>query len=156
MTNAAFSAPAAFVSVRKSRRCAENKLQDDVRKMAIEYGAVQMTQSNGWDMAIVAFGRMTNEDLWLTSQLASQLNISLIDVVPRQDIGDDILLTRDRNPNINGAKIILELNAAPGAHLKRIAEAVAGGRIKALIVLAEDPTEFGITVDQLKQLPSFL
>jgi len=135
---------------------AGNKLQAADWKKAIEYAALQLKHFNGWEMAIVASPRMTNEELWLTSQLARQLNVSLIDVVPRHDAGDDILLSQDRNPNVNGARIILGLNAEPGAHLKRIAEGVAGGRIKALIVLGEDPTQFGITVDQLKQLPSFV
>jgi len=135
---------------------AGNKLEAADWKKAIEYTALQLKHFNGWDMAIVASARMTNEELWLTSQLAQQLNVSLIDVVPRHDTGDDILLSQDRNPNVNGAKIILGLNAEPGAHLKRIAEGVAGGRIKALIVLGEDPTQFGITVDQLEQLPSFV
>ena len=132
------------------------KLEATDWKKAIEYTALQLKHFNGWDIAIVASARMTNEELWLTSQLAHQLSVSLIDVVPRQDTGDDILLSRDRNPNVNGAKIILGLDAEPGTHLKRIAEGVAGGRIKALIALGEDPTEFGITVDQLKQLPSFV
>ena len=135
---------------------AGNKLEAADWKKAIEYTALQLKHFNGWDMAIVASARMTNEELWLTSQLAQQLNVSLIDVVPRHDTGDDILLSQDRNPNVNGAKIILGLNAEPGAHLKRIAEGVAGRRIKALIVLGEDPTQFGITVDQLEQLPSFV
>jgi len=129
---------------------AGNKLEAADWKKAIEYTALQLKHFNGWDMAIVASARMTNEELW------QQLNVSLIDVVPRHDTGDDILLSQDRNPNVNGAKIILGLNAEPGAHLKRIAEGVAGGRIKALIVLGEDPTQFGITVDQLEQLPSFV
>ena len=135
---------------------AGNKLEAADWKKAIEYTALQLKHFNGWDMAIVASARMTNEELWLTSQLVQQLNVSLIDVAPRHDTGDDILLSQDRNPNVNGAKIILGLNAEPGAHLKRIAEGVAGGRIKALIVLGEDPTQFGITVDQLEQLPSFV
>ena len=135
---------------------AGNKLQSADWKKAIEYAALQLKHFNGWDMAIVASARMTNEELWLTSQLARQLNVSLIDVVPHHDAGDDILLSQDRNPNINGAKIVLGLAAEPGARLKQIAESVAGGRIKALIVLGEDPTQFGITVDQLKQLPSFI
>ena len=135
---------------------AGNKLEAADWKKAIEYTALQLKHFNGWDMAIVASARMTNEELWLTSQLAQQLNVSLIDVVPRHATGDDILLSQDRNPNVNGAKIILGLNAEPGAHLKRIAEGVAGRRIKALIVLGEDPTQFGITVDQLEQLPSFV
>jgi len=135
---------------------AGNKLQATDWKKAIEYAALQLKHFSGWDMAIVASARMTNEELWLTSQLARQLNVSLIDVVPRHDSGDHILLSQDRNPNINGAKIILGLTAEPGARLKQIADGVAGGRIKALVALGEDPTEIGITVDQLKQLPSFI
>src|SRR5437660_10982967 len=135
---------------------AGNKLQAADWKKAIEYAALQLKHFNGWDIAIVASARMTNEELWLTSQLARQLSVSLVDVVPHHDAGDDILLSQDRNPNINGAKIVLGLAAEPGARLKQIAESVAGGRIKALIVLGEDPTEFGITVEQLKQLPSFI
>jgi len=135
---------------------AGNKLQAADWKKAIEYAALQLKHFSGWDMAIVASARMTNEELWLTSQLARQLNVSLIDVVPRHDSGDHILLSQDRNPNINGAKIILGLTAEPGARLKQIADGVAGGRIKALVALGEDPTEIGITVDQLKQLPSFI
>jgi NADH-quinone oxidoreductase subunit G len=135
---------------------AGNKLQGADWKKAIEYAALQLKHFSGWDMAIVASARMTNEELWLTSQLARQLNVSLIDVVPRHDSGDHILLSQDRNPNINGAKIILGLTAEPGARLKQIADGVAGGRIKALVALGEDPTEIGITMDQLKQLPSFI
>ena len=33
---------------------------------------------------------------------------------------------------------------------------IGNGRIKALVVLGEDPTKFGISGDQLKQLPSFI
>src|SRR5207244_1668039 len=73
---------------------AGNKLQAAEWKKAVEYAALQLKHFNGWDMAIVASARMTNEELWLTSQLARQLNVSLIDVVPRHDAGDDILLSR--------------------------------------------------------------
>ena len=44
----------------------------------------------------------------------------------------------------------------PSATPAAIAASVAEGRIKALVVLGEDPTEFGITVEQLKKLPSFI
>ena len=66
------------------------------------------------------------------------------------------MLSQDRNPNTNGAKIILGLEGKTGANLEAIAASVAEGRIKALVVLGEDPTEFGITVEQLKKLPSFI
>jgi NADH-quinone oxidoreductase subunit G len=135
---------------------ADNKLRPADWKTTIANAALQLKHFGGWEMAIVASGRMTNEELWLTSELARQLNISLIDIVPRSGQGDKILLSADRNPNSNGAKLILGLKDAPGAHLPAIAEDVGNGRIKALIVLGEDPTEFGISVDRLKLLPSFI
>jgi NADH-quinone oxidoreductase subunit G len=133
-----------------------NKLQPADWKTAIANAALQLKHFGGWEMAIVASGRMTNEELWLTAEFARHLNISLIDIVPRRGESDEILLSADRNPNGNGAKIILGLKSAPGAHLQAIVEGVGNGRIKALIVLGEDPTEFGIPADQLKQLPSFI
>jgi NADH-quinone oxidoreductase subunit G len=51
---------------------------------------------------------------------------------------------------------MLGLEGQAGANLEAIAASVAEGRIKALVVLGEDPTEFGITVEQLKKLPSFI
>ncbi|MDQ2867852.1 MAG: molybdopterin-dependent oxidoreductase [Verrucomicrobiota bacterium] len=123
-------------------------------RTAIAHAALQLKHFNGWEIAILASARMTNEELWLTAQLARQLNTSLIDVVPRQDKGDDILLSRDRNPNSNGARLILGVQL--GANLQTIAQGVASGQIKALIALAEDPTSIGISVEQLKQLPSFV
>jgi len=88
--------------------------------------------------------------------LAQYLNVSLIDIVPRKGEGDDILLSQDRNPNTNGAKLILGLQSKPGANLETIASGVAEGRIKSLVVLGEDPTKFGIPIEQLKRLPSFV
>ena len=134
----------------------DNRLQPTDWKSAIENTVLQLRHFAGWEMAIVASGRMTNEELWLTSQLARDLNVSLIDIVPRQGDGDDILLSRDRNPNTRGAKIILQLRNDPGAELPRIVEGVAGNRIKSLIVLGEDPTEFGISPELLARLPSFI
>jgi NADH-quinone oxidoreductase subunit G len=92
----------------------------------------------------------------LTARLAQYLNVSLIDIVPRKGEGDDILLSQDRNPNAHGAKLILGLQSKPGANLEAIASGVAEGRIKSLVVFGEDPTAFGIPVDRLKKLPSFI
>jgi NADH-quinone oxidoreductase subunit G len=133
-----------------------DKLQPADWKTVISHTALQLRHFSGWDIAIVASGRMTNEELWLTARLARQLNVSFIDIVPRKGQGDDILLSQDRNPNTNGAKIMLGLEGETGANLEAIAANVAEGRIKALVVLGEDPTEFGITVEQLKKLPSFI
>ena len=50
-----------------------------------------------YSIAIIASGRMTNEELWLTSQLARLLGTQWIDIVPRVGRSDQILLSRDRN-----------------------------------------------------------
>src|ERR1700693_2632242 len=85
--------------------------------LAITHAAVQLKRFSGWEIAILASGRMTNEELWLTSQLAKILGSDLIDIFPRTGPGDDILLSADRNPNKNGARV-LGGTSAPGARLR--------------------------------------
>jgi NADH-quinone oxidoreductase subunit G len=125
-------------------------------KTAITQAALQLRQFSGWEIAIVASGRMTNEELWLTRQIARSLGVRYIDIVPRSGAGDDILLSEDRNPNTNGARLILQLNSEPGAKLSAIAEAMKSGQVKVLIALGENPTKFGISAEQLSNLPAFI
>ncbi len=124
--------------------------------VAISEAALQLKQFAGPEIAIVASGRMTNEELWLTSQLAKSLGVQLIDIVPRRGPNDDILLSKDRNPNTNGARLILGSTSEPGANLLAIADAVKSGRIKALIIFKENTMHLGIPVDQLAELPAFI
>jgi NADH-quinone oxidoreductase subunit G len=98
---------------------------------------------------------MTNEELWLTSQLGRILGVNLIDIVPRTGPGDDILLSVDRNPNTNGARV-LGATSLPGARLKEIASGVASGQIKGLLALGENPIDIGLTLAQLQALPAFV
>jgi len=79
----------------------------------------------------------------------------LIDIVPRPGPGDDILLSADRNPNVNGARL-LGVTSVPGARLREIAEGISAGRIKGLVALGENPIDIGLTIDQLKALPAFV
>jgi NADH-quinone oxidoreductase subunit G len=123
---------------------------------AIEQAALQLKQFSGAEIAIIASGRMTNEELWLTLQLAKSLGVKMIDIVPRRGPGDDILLSKDRNPNTNGARLILGSTSEPGAKLTAIAEAVKSGQIKALVMLKENAMHLGISVEQLAQLPVFI
>ena len=120
---------------------------------AILQAALQLKGFSGSEIAIIASGRMTNEELWLTSQLAKSLGTQRIDIVPRREPGDNILLSEDRNPNTNGARLILGSQSEPGANLLAIADAVKSGRIKALVILKENTMHLGIPVEQLEQLP---
>ena len=120
---------------------------------AIAQAALQLKGFSGSEIAIIASGRMTNEELWLTLQLAKSLDTQRIDIVPRREPGDNILLSEDRNPNTNGARLILGSKSEPGANLLAIADAVRSGRIKALMILKENTMHLGIPVEQLAQLP---
>jgi NADH-quinone oxidoreductase subunit G len=122
---------------------------------AITEAALQLKELSGQEIAIIASGRMTNEELWLTLQFARTLDVRLIDIVPRAGPGDDILLSRDRNPNANGARL-LGVTSEPGAKLPTIADAVKSGRVKALITLGENPMRLGISAEQLSGLSAFI
>ncbi len=122
---------------------------------AITQAALLIKQFSGEEIAIVASGRMTNEELWLTGQLARILGVRLIDIVPRTGAGDDILLSKDRNPNTNGAHL-LGVTSQPGANLPAIAEAVRSGRVKALLAFGENPIKIGISTEQLASLPALI
>jgi NADH-quinone oxidoreductase subunit G len=120
---------------------------------AIAQAALRLKQFSGAEIAIIASGRMTNEELWLTAQLAKSLGVKRIDIVPRRGKGDHILLSKDRNPNTNGARLILGSSSAPGAKLVTIADAVRSGGIKALVILKENAMHLGLSVEELTQLP---
>src|SRR5207253_11131893 len=118
-------------------------------KSAIGDAALQLRQFSGWNIAIIASGRMTNEALWLTRKIADVLGVRYIDIVPRFGEGDDILLSKDRNPNATGARLILGLDEGPGSKLPAIVQGVKSGAIRALLVLGENPITLGISGEQL-------
>jgi len=92
------------------------------------------------EIAVVASARMTNEELFLVKRLAGFLEAGTIDVVPRMGESDGFLVAADRNPNTNGAKVILGLES-PGAKLASLRSAVDAGTVKVLLVFGEDLTE---------------
>ena len=134
----------------------DGKLVASSWEAAIQDAATQLKQLPGSQIAIIASGRMTNEELWLTARLARALGVELLDIVPRSGPGDDILLSEDRNPNTNGAKLILGLTNDPGSRLPLLSREISSGNVRALIALGEDPTKLGITTTQLAALPTFV
>jgi NADH-quinone oxidoreductase subunit G len=123
---------------------------------AIAQAALQLRQFSGANIAIIASGRMTNEELWLTRKIADLLGARYIDIVPRRGEGDDILLSQYRNPNRIGARLILGLDSEPGATLQAIVKGVMAREIQALLVLGENPLKTGIALDQLTNVPAFV
>lgn len=100
----------------------------------------KVNEYDAGQIAIIGSARMTNEELFLLKRLASALEVSKVDVVPRTEESDGYLISADRNPNTNGAKIILGLNE-PGASLSKIRDGIKSGSIKCLLVFGEDLTE---------------
>ncbi|MFL6539773.1 MAG: molybdopterin-dependent oxidoreductase [Chthoniobacterales bacterium] len=151
-----------FDYLQSEKRLLEPKIYTGVKlapsdwKTAIMHAAAQLKHFQGCEIAIIASGRMTNEELFLTSRLAKAIGVQLIDIVPHIGEGDDILLSADRNPNTNGARAILGLTSEPGAQLPEIAQAISRGHVKAIIAIKENPLDAGITPEQLSQLPAFI
>src|SRR5689334_15119626 len=112
--------------------CQQGKLQPATWKWAIESAAAQLKPFTGAEIAILASGRMTNEELWLSRRIAKSLGVTLLDIVPRTGPSDDILLSADRNPNTNGARL-LQIASQSGERLTQIREAVFSGQVRALI-----------------------
>lgn len=107
-------------------------------------------------IAIIASGRMTNEELFLTRALASEIGIHQLSLIPRFAEPDVLLIAADRNPNTTGAKLILEIED-PYAKLDSIRDGVRSGSIKALLVFGEDLiTDAGFSAEDLKNLTFLL
>ena len=104
---------------------------------AISSAADAIKQFESSEIAIIASARLTNEELFLTQGLAETLNIDTLNIatVERNGEADGKLISADRNPNTNGAKLILGETAN---RLSSIKNGLNNGSIKALIVLGED------------------
>jgi NADH-quinone oxidoreductase subunit G len=105
--------------------------------------------------AIVASARQTNEELFLLAKLAKRIG-AITDSVPRPDEGDKLLLSADRNPNTNGARLTGIAAEPVGSKLPEIVEGVRSGRIRTLIVFGEDVTKFGIGADLLGRVDTLI
>jgi NADH-quinone oxidoreductase subunit G len=106
--------------------------------------------------AIIASGRMTNEELFLVRVLAAETGITNVSLVPRFAEADHLLIAADRNPNTTGAKLVLGTND-PYAKLEAIREGVRNGSIKSLLVFGEDLlTDAGFTTEDLSKLDFLL
>ena len=103
-------------------------------------------------IAVIASGRMTNEELFLARALAENIGTQHLSIVPRSGEADHLLIAADRNPNTTGAKLVWE-NNDPSSKLDSIRSAVRSGDIKALIVLGEDlVSDAGFSNDDLSKL----
>jgi NADH-quinone oxidoreductase subunit G len=89
------------------------------------------------------------------SKLKAKLN-AVSDSIPRTGESDKLLLNADRNPNTNGARLTGICFTEMGTNLPKIANDIASGKIKTLIVFGEDVTKHGISADLLGKLDTLI
>jgi NADH-quinone oxidoreductase subunit G len=108
------------------------------------------------EIAVIASGKMTNEELWLTKKLIEALAIKYHDIVPRVGESDEILLSNFRNPNLVGAHLLGVAQDEPGSRLPEIFQRVQAGSIKAVLALSEDLMNAGLTTADLEKLEALI
>jgi NADH-quinone oxidoreductase subunit G len=106
-------------------------------------------------VSLIASARQTNEELWLLAKLKAKLG-ALSDSVGRFGEGDKLLVSADKNPNTNGARLTQICFTEIGSNLSRIAGDIKSGKVKTLIVFGEDVTKHGIGEDLLGQLETLI
>src|SRR6202042_3975374 len=80
-------------------------------------------------VAIIASARQTNEELWLLSKLKAKLGAAS-DSIARVGEGDKLLVSADKNPNTNGARLTKICFTEIGSNLPAIANDIKSGKIK--------------------------
>jgi NADH-quinone oxidoreductase subunit G len=106
-------------------------------------------------VAIIGSARQTNEELFLLKKLATKLG-AITDSIPRTGESDKLLLSADRNPNSNGARLTGICGEKMGEQLAKIASGIEQGKIKTLIVFGEDVTKYGIGANLLGKLDALI
>src|SRR6202167_5288203 len=101
-------------------------------------------------VAIVASARQTNEELWLISKLKAKLG-AISDSIPREGEGDKLLVSADKNPNTNGARLTGICFTEMGINLAKIADGIAQGKIKTLLVFGENIVKRGVSNEKLRE-----
>jgi NADH-quinone oxidoreductase subunit G len=118
----------------------DNVHEETCWENALEAAADALKQFSPGEIAIIASGRQTNEELFMMRTLAAELGIESLAIVAREEASDDMLISADRNPNTTGAKLILQDNDAT-ATLATFREGIYKGDIKAVFVASEDLLE---------------
>ena len=101
-------------------------------------------------VAIIASARQTNEELFLLKKLAMKFG-AITDSVPRLGEGDTLLVSDDKNPNANGARLNGICFTETGINLAKIASGIQAGSIKTLIVFGEDVLKRAVCAEKLSE-----
>ncbi len=108
-------------------------------------------QFEGNEIAIIASGKQTNEELFMMRTLAAELGTDLISIIPHTQESDKMLISEDRNPNTTGAGLVLGLDD-PTEKLAAIKDGISNGSIKAVIAASEDLLDAGFSANDIDAL----
>ena len=108
-------------------------------------------QFEGNEIAIIASGKQTNEELFMMRTLAAELGTDLISIIPHTQESDKMLISEDRNPNTTGAGLVLGLDD-PTEKLAAIKDGISNGSIKAVIAASEDLLDAGFSAEDIDGL----
>lgn len=123
---------------------------------ALEEAAAGLREAAPGSVALIASGRMTNEELFLTRRLIKALSIDLFDIRPRPQEGDGFLVSNDGNPNTRGAQLLGVADAEPGSQLRAIEAGIVSGKITSLICFHENAAACGISEALLASLKNLI
>jgi len=110
----------------------------------------KLKKASPGSVAIIASARQTNEELWLISKLKAKLG-AISDAIPRVGEGDKLLVSGDKNPNTNGARLTGICFTEMGINLAKIADGISQGKIKTLLVFGENIARRGVSNVQLRE-----
>ena len=102
-------------------------------------------------VAVVSSGRSTVEEQFLTQKIAAKLNATVA-LVSRVGVGDKILVSADRNPNIRGALVTGLIRALPEQKLTALGAAIDAGQVQVVLSIGEDLIAAGLTEAQQAKL----
>jgi NADH-quinone oxidoreductase subunit G len=134
----------------------QDRLIPSTWHQVLEATATQLREATPGSVALIASGRMTNEELFLTRCLRETLSIELFDIRPRPQEGDQFLISNDGNPNTRGAQLLGLTAAQPGSQLSAIEAGIASGRITTLICLHENAVACNIAEELLGTLKNLI
>lgn len=103
-------------------------------------------------IAFVGSGRCSVEELFLFNRLSRATRSVGNYLVAHEQEGDDLLISRDANPNTRGALATGFIESLPKTELTDLASKMDAGDVDTVVVYDEDLTTAGISEDQLKKV----
>jgi NADH-quinone oxidoreductase subunit G len=103
-------------------------------------------------VAVVGSGRSSVEEQFLLAKLAAALGGVKTQLVSRVGEGDDLLVSKDKNPNVRGALVTGLIDALPEAKLDGLSASIDSGKVKTLLVVGEDLSLAGLSETQLAKV----